>query len=229
MYFSNLDSQEFMPQNISHCRWPLKARRIQRVLFSKINATYSDDKMLVRWQHELWITKKSICKFKSSSYQGTFSQRWKLEISLVHGHQSKFYVLGTGNEVFAAAVGKLWVKRLCLFSDVLPDCLWLFFALFCSCCARSWFSSPGGSSCSECFFLFKEDCSTRILDSATTNESFISAISWVSCSSGDDESTAKPRFRRQPNTGLGGGAHGNGDSLNTGGVCRNLAIPWRLP
>lgn len=140
-----------------------------------------------------------------------------------------FYVLGTGNEVFAAAVGKLWVKRLCLFSDVLPDCLWLFFALFCSCCARSWFSSPGGSSCSECFFLFKEDCSTRILDSATTNESFISAISWVSCSSGDDESTAKPRFRRQPNTGLGGGAHGNGDSLNTGGVCRNLAIPWRLP
>lgn len=103
-----------------------------------------------------------------------------------------------------------------------------FFALFCSCCARSWFSSPGGSSCSECFFLFKEDCSTRILERATTNESFISAMSWVSCNSGDDESTANPRFRRQPNTGLGGGAHGNGDSLNTGVVCRNLAIPWCL-
>lgn len=147
---------------------------------------------------------------------------------LVQRHQSKVYVLGTGNEVFTAAVGKLWVKRLCLFIDELPDCLWWFFALFCSCCARSWFSSPGGSSCSECFFLFKEDCSTRILERATTNESFISAMSWVSCNSGDDESTANPRFRRQPNTGLGGGAHGNGDSLNTGVVCRNLAIPWCL-
>ena len=120
------------------------------------------------------------------------------------------------------------MQRLCLFRDELPDCLWLFFALFCSCWARSWFSSPGGSSCSECFFLFNEDCSTLILERATTNESFISASSWVSWNSGDDDNKAKPRFRRQPMMGLGGGAHGNGDSLPAGGVCRNPAIPCRL-
>lgn len=146
------------------------------------------------------------------------------EISLLTICEENVYELGTGNELFTGPAGKRSVRWLCLLSGEFSDCLWLFLALFCSWRARSWFSSPGGSSCSECFFLFKDDCSTLILESATTNESLISASSWVSWNSGDDESSAMPRFRRQPIIGLGGGAQGNGDSLQ-GGVCRSPAIP----
>ncbi|KAJ7360253.1 hypothetical protein OS493_016882 [Desmophyllum pertusum] len=47
------------------------------------------------------------------------------------------------------------------------------------------------------------------------NHSFLQVLEFRE-NSGDDESTANPRFRRQPMIGLGGGAHGNG---------RFLAIP----
>lgn len=197
-------------------------------------ANYSNYKNVsetIAWFMVIHIPYKRIC-IRNYKIIHTKNIRSYMYISfyLFHSrYQSKFYVLGTGNELLTAAFGKRSVKRLCLLSDEFPDCLWLFFALFCSCWARSWFSSPGGSSCSECFFLFNDDCSTLILERATTNESFISASSWVSWNSGDDESTANPRFRRQPMIGLGGGAHGNGDSLHTGGVCRNPAIPCSLP
>lgn len=96
--------------------------------------------------------------------------------------------------------------------DLIPE-FWLCFllrAFFCSWPTESP-SYPDVNSCSERFFLLREDCSTFILDKAIIKESLISISSSLKDSSGEEDKgeTERSKFRREFVMGLGGGAQGN--------------------